>query len=128
MKIIVLAQQELNRAGGRDMVMVGVLTAILVVALNLGLFAAAQELEDAFNSVVASGCAVINLARSTLTWVILVGAAVVGGTMRQFGNPMGIWVIGGAIMGTVIVIGAAGLATTFFVDAGDCIEDVGTAN
>ena len=102
-------------------------TMVAVIVLNQGLFAVAQTLEEAGESVVNSACEVINLARSTLTWVILVGALVVGGIMRQLGNQYGMAVIGGAITGTFIVLFAAGIATAIFVDAGDCIEDVGTA-
>ena len=99
-----------------------------MIVLNQGLFAVAQTLEEAAESATNSACEVINVARSTFTWIILVGAIVTGGTMRQFGNPMGMTIIMGGIIGTIIVVASAGIATVFFVDAGDCVEDVSTAD
>ena len=126
-KVAILAQQELGKLRRNKLLMVGLLTVVAVIVLNQGLFAVAQSLEDSVNSVTNSACEVINLARSTLTWVILVGALVVGGVMRQLGSPYGMSVISGAIVGTIIVLSAAGIATAIFVDAGDCVDDVGTA-
>ena len=126
-KVAILAQQQLGKLRSNKVFVVGLLTVVAVIVLNQGLFAVAQTLEDSANSVTNSACEVINLARSTLTWVILVGALVVGGIMRQLGSPYGMGVITGAIIGTVIVLSAAGIATAIFVDEGDCIEDVGTA-
>lgn len=126
-KVAILAQQELGKLKRNRLFIAGLITVVAVIILNQGLFAAAQTLEDSFNSATNSACEVINLARSTLTWVILVGAIVVGGIMRQAGSQYGMPIITGAIVGTFIVIGAAGIATVIFVDAGDCVEDVGTA-
>jgi type IV secretory pathway VirB2 component (pilin) len=99
-------------------------TALAFVLLDqLGSAALAQTLDEAADNVITGICTVINVARGPLTWVLLVAAVVVGGIMRLVGNPRGLGVIAGGIIGVAIVLLAPAIATTFFAEAAaSCIQ------
>lgn len=94
-----------------------VIAALAVILSQVGNQGVAQTLDEAADNVIAGVCAVINVARGPLTWVLLVGAIVVGGIMRLVGNPRGMGVVVGGIIGVAIVLLAPAIATTFFAEA-----------
>lgn len=93
------------------------LAALVVILGQVGGQGLAQTLDEAADNVITGVCTVINVARGPLTWVLLVGVIVVGGIMRLVGNPRGMNVIVGGIIGVAIVLLAPAIATTFFAEA-----------